>query len=153
MDSHVQDAREVGVCGVIGSADRRCGLVGLFISMHSIFNNEAKNATNLLQSNLSLAAEIAQRERVEEKLRRAHDELEARVRSRTADLAGANQALQSEVTDRVRAEETLSAERTMLRALIDNVPDFMYAKDTESGFIVSACSAPAPTTTAFTCAM
>src|SRR5713101_7261187 len=114
-----------------------CGLVGLFISMHSIFKSEAKNSTNLLQTNLSLAAEIDQRERIEEELRQAHDELEGRVRARTADLASANHALQTEVTDRIRAEETLSAERTMVRALIDNVPDFMYAKDTESRFIVA----------------
>jgi len=114
-----------------------CGLVGLFISMHSIFKSEAKNSTNLLHTNLSLAAEIDRRERIEEELRQAHDELEGRVRARTADLAGANQALQTEVTDRIRAEETLSAERTMVRALIDNVPDFMYAKDTESRFLVA----------------
>ncbi len=122
---------------VTSSAGYLCGLVGLFTSMHSIFKSEAKNSTNLLRTNLSLAAEIDQRERIEEELRRAHVELEGRVRARTADLAGANQALQTEVTDRIRAEETLSTERTMVRALIDNVPDFMYAKDTESRFLVA----------------
>src|SRR5260370_1298308 len=80
------------------------GLVGLFISMHSIFKSEVKNATNLLQSNLSLAAEISERERIEEELRRARDELEARVRARTADLADVNQTLQAEIAERRRAE-------------------------------------------------
>jgi two-component system sensor histidine kinase/response regulator len=81
-----------------------CVLVGLFISMHSIFESEAENATYLLQTNLSLATEIAQRERIEEELRRTHDELEGRVRARTVDLAGANQALQTEIAERRRAE-------------------------------------------------
>jgi signal transduction histidine kinase/CheY-like chemotaxis protein len=81
-----------------------CGLAGLFISMHSIFKSEAKNATNLLQTNLSLAAEISGRERIEEELRRAHDELEGRVRERTAELAAVNQALQAEIAERRRAE-------------------------------------------------
>ncbi len=68
----------------------------------------------------------------------AHAEtLEKCVQQRTSDLADANRALQTEVSERTRAEEALSAERTMLRALIDNVPDFMYAKDTESRFIVA----------------
>ncbi|MGA2301753.1 MAG: response regulator [Candidatus Acidiferrum sp.] len=68
----------------------------------------------------------------------AHAEtLEKCVQQRTSDLADANRALQTEVNERTRAEEALSAERTLLRALIDNVPDFMYAKDTESRFIVA----------------
>ena len=35
------------------------------------------------------------------------------------------------------AQETLSQERQVLRTLIDNVPDFMYVKDTESRFVVA----------------
>ena len=60
-----------------------CMLAGLFISMASIFKSEAGTAA---------------------RLRRAQDELEARVRARTADLAQANQALQVEVAERSRAE-------------------------------------------------
>jgi PAS domain S-box-containing protein len=63
--------------------------------------------------------------------------LERCVQQRTSELAEANRALQTEVTERIRAEEALSAERALLRALIDNVPEFMYAKDTHSRFIVA----------------
>jgi two-component system sensor histidine kinase/response regulator len=45
-----------------------------------------------------------------------------------------------EVNERIRAEETLSEERKVLRALIDNVPDFMYVKDAESRFVVANAS-------------
>jgi PAS domain S-box-containing protein len=42
----------------------------------------------------------------------------------------------SDITEKKRAEEALEAERTLLRNLIDNVPDRIYAKDRESRFIV-----------------
>ena len=69
---------------------------------------------------------------------RAHTQiLEHSVQTRTSELANANQTLQREVIERVRTEEALSQERALLRLLIDNVPDFMYAKDTESRFIAA----------------
>lgn len=41
-----------------------------------------------------------------------------------------------DITDRKKAEEALEAEHALLRNLIDNVPDRIYAKDRESRFIV-----------------
>jgi PAS domain S-box-containing protein len=59
--------------------------------------------------------------------------LEARVKERT-------QELQDEANERKRAEDALHEERRILRALIDNVPDFMYVKDVESRFVVGNAS-------------
>ena len=41
-----------------------------------------------------------------------------------------------DITERKRAEEALESEHTLLRNLIDNVPDRIYAKDSEGRFII-----------------
>lgn len=72
-------------------------------------------------------------ERIQERdaaLQHANDDLEVRVKART-------QELQLEVGERMRAEDNLSRERKVLRALIDNVPDFMYVKDEQCRFLVA----------------
>jgi len=69
----------------------------------------------------------------DEALQTSNNQLETRVAERTRQL-------QSEIDDRLLAEETLSEERRMLRALIDNVPDFMYVKDARSCFVVANAS-------------
>ena len=58
---------------------------------------------------IGISRDITKIKQVEEALRRAHDELEKRVADRTAEI---------------------SQERLLLRTLIDNVPDCIYAKDT-----------------------
>jgi PAS domain S-box-containing protein len=72
-------------------------------------------------------------ERIQERdaaLQHANEDLELRVQARTTEL-------QLEVQERLHAEETLSNERKVLRALIDNIPDFMYVKDAECRFLVA----------------
>ena len=63
-------------------------------------------------------------------LQHANDDLEMRVEARTREL-------QTEVEERIRAKEALSGERKALRALIDNVPDYMYVKDAQCRFLVA----------------
>jgi signal transduction histidine kinase/DNA-binding response OmpR family regulator len=82
-------------------------LVGLFVSMHSIFKRETENATHLSRANRSLAAEITERQRVAEALRRAHDELEIRVQERTKELSRANRELADEIAGRKLVEHAL----------------------------------------------
>jgi PAS domain S-box-containing protein len=66
-------------------------------------------------------------------LQSSNSQLETRVVERTRQL-------QSEIDERLLAEETLSEERRTLRVLIDNVPDFMYVKDERSCFVVANAS-------------
>jgi PAS domain S-box-containing protein len=82
---------------------------------------------------------------------RSFNQMLDRVRDRDAALQGSNsglevrvkertQELQDEANERERAEDALHEERRILRALIDNVPDFMYVKDVESRFVVGNAS-------------
>jgi len=64
---------------------------------------------------------LIQRRNVQEELRQARDELEVRVRVRTAELANANDELQQE--------------RYLLHSLMDNLPHNVYFKDADSRFI------------------
>jgi sigma-B regulation protein RsbU (phosphoserine phosphatase) len=63
---------------------------------------------------LVLSAALAERKEAEAALRRARDGLELRVQERTAQVAQANQALQGEITERMRAYEVAEAERIVL---------------------------------------
>jgi len=104
-------------------------LTGLFISKFSIFKREAENSIQLGQANQSLAAEIRERQRVEEVLRRAHDKLDERVQARTADLRNANELLESEVAERVRAEEALRGSSELIKLVFDSIPEAVYGID------------------------
>jgi len=57
--------------------------------------------------------DISERRVAQDALRRAHDELEQRVRERTAALEGANRALQAEMVDRDQAEKALHQAQKM----------------------------------------
>ncbi len=43
----------------------------------------------------------------------------------------------NDITERKRADEALSEERRLLRALIDNMPDYIYVKDAAGRFVVA----------------
>jgi len=80
-------ARSWALVGAVGAA---------FVSLATLMFNERRR---------HLRDRLAAREA----LQRAYDELERKVAERTADLSTANQALQDEVAERIRAERTLRA--------------------------------------------
>jgi PAS domain S-box-containing protein len=61
--------------------------------------------------------DITERKKAEDAVRRARDELEERVRERTADLAKSNEALRAEIGERIRVENELRSSRQQLRNL------------------------------------
>ena len=67
--------------------------------------------------------DMTEKRRAEESLRQAHDELEARVRDRTAELAAANDALHAEVDERIQAEGVLQQQSLVLRSILDSIGD------------------------------
>lgn len=63
-----------------------------------------------------ICSDVTDAVRAEEQLRKSHEELEVRVRERTAELEAANQFLQMEILERKRAEEEIQdLSRRMLR--------------------------------------
>jgi PAS domain S-box-containing protein len=87
---------------------------------------------------LSVAfVEALQRKRAEDALRAHRDHLEELVAARTTDLSKANENLQEEIAEHTRTEEVLARERNLLQTLIDNLPDYIYAKDSNSRFILN----------------
>jgi two-component system sensor histidine kinase/response regulator len=93
--------------------------MGLFIGMFSIFNRKAQSPGQVDEAHQLLADE------------------RQRVQALNADPGGAYPALETEITEHGEVEGALSKERSMLRSLIDNVPDFMYVKDTQGRFVVA----------------
>jgi len=86
--------------------------------------------------------ELSSQETIEtnKALQKARAELEQRVEERTADLARANERLKEEIVDRERTEEALDRERRILRTVIDNIPDQIFARDTNCRFTLNNLS-------------
>ncbi len=90
--------------------------------------------TNQLERvNTELAREIAERkleilarEQAQAALLQAHDELEARVNARTAELSTANSALRAEIAERKRVEAALRENETRYHTLFENANDAIF---------------------------
>jgi PAS domain S-box-containing protein len=87
-------------------------------------NQELQQQTDVL---LTQSRTLAQ---AEADLRRLNTELEARVAARTAEL-------QAEVAQHRQTELALDHERRLLRTVIDNVPDQIFARDRDCRFTLS----------------
>ena len=71
-----------------------------------------------LAGRLVVFSDVTESRRSEERLRAAHDQLELRVQGRTAELARANQALQTELSERERVEQVLRTRDWAIRSSI-----------------------------------
>jgi two-component system, cell cycle sensor histidine kinase and response regulator CckA len=76
--------------------------------------------------------DITERRKAADLMRHLNDELELRVRERTAELAAANRNLQAEVAERRRAEERIAAIAERYRVVFESNPLPMWVYDPET---------------------
>lgn len=77
----------------------------------------------------AVARDITKGKKMEEELRRTHDDLEKRVQERTAELLRANEALKAEIDKRKQAEEALRKSEEKYRTLVESTQDSIYLVD------------------------
>lgn len=87
---------------------------------------------------LGVCRDVTDRKRAEEALRRARDEMEMRVKGRTAELQKANELLEKQIKERRRAEEKLKESEEKYRSLFENSKDAIFIVDTKTGIILDA---------------
>jgi two-component system cell cycle sensor histidine kinase/response regulator CckA len=78
---------------------------------------------------VGIARDITERKRMEDALRRSRDELEARVKERTAELEKANEDLRSEIAGRKRVVEELRESEDRYRDLVEHSQDLICTHD------------------------
>src|SRR5258708_1285184 len=88
-----------------------------------------RHQTALEISNQKLEKEIAERLTAERALREAYDDLERRVHERTAQLAQANETLQTEADRREQANESLKQSEGRFRTLVETMPGAIVVAD------------------------
>jgi PAS domain S-box-containing protein len=81
---------------------------------------------------LGMCIDITKRKQAEESLKKAQQELEDRVRERTADLAQANERLQREAEERLLAQETLRVNEERQRLALEAISDGYWERDLET---------------------
>jgi len=89
----------------------------------------------LVEQNIQLQKEIAERERAEDELQKTLDELELRVEQRAEELAKANKQLKLEIEDRKQADEALRESEEKYRTLVESSSDAILMLDTERNII------------------
>jgi PAS domain S-box-containing protein len=96
-----------------------------------LFSDVVKDANGELVGLVTSCLDITERKRAEEALRRAHDELELRVKERTVELAQANQELREEIAERRRIEAALRESEDRYRSHFESVNEVIYSIDPE----------------------
>jgi PAS domain S-box-containing protein len=93
-----------------------------------------RNAGGELVGAVETLEDITEAKGAEAALRKAHEDLESKVRLRTRELAGANRALQRELRERERAEKTLRETTEQLSLILTSLPIVSYTCSADKNF-------------------
>ncbi|MGE0084591.1 MAG: response regulator [Desulfococcaceae bacterium] len=98
--------------------------------------NALRNPDGAVTGMLCIASDISARKQAEAALKTAHNELEARVRQRTAELAKINQELQTEIRERSQAEKALRESEEKYRGIFENATEGFF-QTTPDGKVIT----------------
>jgi len=87
---------------------------------------------------MGVSRDVTDRKLAQEALKSARDELEMRVKERTAELQKANELLKQQIDERIEAEEKLRESEKKYRGLFENSSDAVFVLDIETGIILDA---------------
>ncbi len=114
---------------LLDDQQQEIGILGIIHDQSVASEENAKAIMNVFAVRAS--AEL-QRQKVELALRRAYEELEVRVRERTADLVESNTALEAEIRERVAAQEALSQQlkrEQLVGTILDRIRSSLNLED------------------------
>jgi len=98
-----------------------------------VLKEELNEQASFLQDKVwECKREIVERQRIEEALAQARDELEERVQARTAEVLAANKKLKKEIAERRRAAKALAESEERYRSLVERTSDGFFIYETAS---------------------
>lgn len=87
---------------------------------------------------MGVSRDVSDRKLAQEALKTARDELEMRVKERTAELQKANAQLEKQIAERMRVEEKLKESEEKYRGLFENSGDAVFIVDIETETLLDA---------------
>lgn len=106
--------------------------IGTFANAFRAMSGQVERRTaELRESNEHLHREIGERRLAEQRLQKAHDELDIKVNERTAELSRANERLQREITMEQQTEHALRESEQRFRQMAESVREAFWMTDAE----------------------
>ena len=103
------------------------------ITFHRYERGRATAYSAIEKANQDLNITVADLKQTQEALQKAHQNLEKKVAERTHELAGANDKLKAEISERIQAEQQLQQNMIMLQAIFDGISDNLMLVDKDMG--------------------